>query len=124
MTLDLKSGIAATVTLSRGCATCAQQVEVEMYGRNGYLKFDNANEEEIVVHLTGKDLEHRPVPESYGDPHTLKQAASFVNLLDGKTDAYTSTIADGLRTQLILDAAEIAGEEKRYVTIREVLESI
>ena len=122
--LDLKNGANAVVTLSRGCATCGGLTEVEVYGRNGYLKFTEADINNIAVHVVGKENEQREIPESYGDPQYMMQCVSFVNLLNGKTDEYTSTIRDGMKSQVILDAAEIAADEQRYVTIKEVADKL
>lgn len=120
VTLDLKNGASATVNLSRGCSTCSGLTEVEVYGMNGYLKFTEKDYTTIHVHIKGQAAEDRPIPESYGDPKYMRQCVSFVNLLNGVTDEYTSTIKDGLNAQVILDAAELAGREKRYVTLQEI----
>lgn len=121
---DLKNGANATVALSRGCATCRGLTEVEVYGREGYLKFTESDITNLTVHIAGKEREQRAVPESYGDPNYMMQCVSFVNLLNGQCDEYTSTVSDGLKSQIILDAAEIAAREKRYVTIKEVTEKL
>ena len=121
---DLKNGANATVALSRGCATCSALTEVEVYGRHGYLKFTENDITNITVNIEGKEPEQRAIPESYGDPNYMQQCVSFINLLNGKSDQYTSTISDGLQSQIILDAAEIAARDKRYVTITEVAEKI
>ncbi len=121
---DLKNGASAMVALSRGCSTCKGLTEVEVYGRKGYLKFSESNMNFITVHVDGQQREERAIPESYGDPKYMRQCVSFVNLLNGVCDEYTSTIKDGLGSQLILDAAELAADEKRYVTMKELYDKI
>lgn len=118
--IDLKNGSSATVTLSRGCATCSGLTEVEVFGRNGYMKFSESDFSHITVHIDGEDEKVLPIPESYGAADSLHQCKSFINLLNGKVDEYTSTIDYGLQSQIVLDAAEIAGKEKRYVTLKEI----
>ncbi len=119
--LDLKNGSSANISLSRGCATCSALTEVEIYGKDGYLKFNESEGANITIRTTSGIREVRPLPESYGDPKLLRQCKSFVDLLNGKSDKYTTTVSDGLNAQYILDAAEIAGREHRYVKLEEVL---
>ena len=118
--IDLKNGANANVILSRGCSTCNDLTEVEIYGRNGYLKYSGSAGDRITVHTTDGVKEERMLPESYGTRHDLFQCKSFINLLNGKTDKYTTTLTDGLKAQYIIDAALLAGEERRYVKIDEV----
>ncbi len=124
ITLDLNNGSSATVNLSRGCATCGGLTEVEVYGKNGYLKFTEKDAKNIFVHIVGQQGELTPIPESYGNPAYMRQCKSFIDLLNGKTDEYTSTLKDGLKAQLILDAAELAGREKRYVKLSEISDNL
>lgn len=118
--LDLKNGSSANITLSRGCATCGAFTEVEIYGKDGYLKFNDAHSGEVTIRTTSGIDEVRTLPESYGDALYLHQCKSFIDLLNGKTTKYTTTIKDGLNAQYILDAAEIAGREHRYVNLDEI----
>ena len=41
-------------------------------------------------------------------------------MANDKVDNFTSTIDDGLRAQIVIDAAIKSAEEKRYVTIEEI----
>lgn len=118
--LDLNNGSSADIRLSRGCATCKQFVEVEIYGKNGYIKFNTDEMDALTMQLSGGERERKVIPESYGDYNYLHQCKSFVDLLCGKTNQYTTTIEDGLRAQAILDAAEISGKDKRYVALSEI----
>ena len=59
-------------------------------------------------------------PEKYGVGFKLYQSQSFVDYANGKSDNFTSTIDDGLRAQMVIDAAIKSAEEKRYVTIEEI----
>ncbi len=118
--IDLKNGANANVILSRGCSTCADLTEVEIYGRKGYLKYSGSEPDRITVKTTDGVNEARMLPESYGSPFALFQSKSFIDMLNGKTDKYTTTLRDGLNAQFIIDAALLAAEEHRYVKIDEV----
>ncbi len=120
MIIDLKNGSSANVILSRGCATCSDLTEVEIYGKDGYLKYSGSASDRITVRTTSGINEERMLPESYGDHRALHQCKSFIDLLNGKTDKYTTTLQDGLNAQYIIDAAEISGREHRYVQIEEI----
>jgi len=45
-------------------------------------------------------------------------------MANGKTDAFTSTINDGLRAQMVIDAALKSHAEKRYVTLAEIQQGL
>ncbi len=117
---DLKDGVSANITLSRACATISGLVQVEIYGKNGRLVFNEAERKIVTKQLTGEKEEKLEVPAEYGNPDVIAQCKSFIGLLSGKTDVYTSTLKEGLEAQRIIDAAEISGREKRYVYMSEV----
>lgn len=123
LVIDLKNGSSATINLSRGCATCSGLTVVEVYGRNGYMCFNEDDGGNVTVHIAGEKRQVLPVPAKYNPPQ-MRQCESFVNLLNGITDEYTSTIKDGIRAQLVLDAAELAGRDHRYVAIQEIEDAI
>lgn len=122
ITLDLKNGSSATINLSRGCATCSALTQVEIYGKNGYLCFNEAKSNIISLKLVGGEMQELPIPESYGS--FMHQSESFVNLLNGITDQYTSTIENGINAQIILDAAELSSDERRYVELKEIYDKL
>ena len=63
-------------------------------------------------------------PEKYGATWSLYQSQSFVDYANGKKDNFTSTIDDGLRAQMVIDAVIKSSEEKRYVTIDEIAKGL
>ena len=63
-------------------------------------------------------------PEKYGKWGSIYQSQSFLNYANGKKDNFTSTIDDGLRAQMVIDAAIKSSVEKRYVTIEEIKEEL
>ena len=48
------------------------------------------------------------------------QSRSFVDLLLGKPDGYASTIIDGIKSQLAIDAAKLSSQLGRKVEIEEI----
>lgn len=122
---DLKSGATCNIELSRCATTEGQLVEFVIYGENGYLKFSNEVGEGLElcvgkIDMMGKGRHTVTTPGQYGKIGNLYQSQSFVNFTEGKTDAYTSTIEDGLKAQMVIDAALKSAAEKRYVTIEEI----
>ena len=122
---DLSSGATANIELSRCAKTEAQMVEFIIYGEKGYIRFCNYVGEGLEICYGDKETitegkKRVPTPEKYGTPGEIYQSQSFVNMANGKTDSFTSTIDDGLEAQLVIDAAIKSDKEKRYVTIEEI----
>ncbi|HBF86609.1 MAG TPA: hypothetical protein DDW54_02910 [Clostridiales bacterium] len=122
---DLKSGATANIDLSRCAKTEGQLVEFIIYGEKGYIRYCNYVGEGLEICYGSKDDIAKgkvrvPTPEKYGKVGSIYQSQSFVDLANGKKDNFTSTIDDGLKAQMVIDAAIKASEEKRYVTIEEI----
>ena len=118
--LDLEKDVSANIKLSRSCATIPALTQVEIYGTRGKLIFNEKEKGVVTRHIEGGVEEKLPVPEKYGTAETFRQCKSFIDLLNGKTDVYTSTLKEGLVAQKVIDAAEISGREKRYVRLDEI----
>lgn len=118
----LKSGIGATVTLSR-CATNEKDtIEFYLIGEKGSLRFLYKNGKESLHCCLGEDLKDNtfrpvevPLEFSIGS-----QSQSFLSLLRGKPDAYAASISEGLRSQAAVDAAILSHKTGRAVTIDEI----
>ena len=54
----------------------------------------------------------------------IHQSQSFVDYVNGKVSNYTTNIDDGLKAQMVIDAAIKSAKEKRYVTIEEIAKGI
>ena len=122
---DLKSGATANIELSRCAKTEEQLVEFVIYGEKGYICFSNRVGEGLEIcygdkETIAKGRQRVSTPEKYGTPGEVYQSQSFINMANGETDAFTSTINDGLRAQMVIDAAIKSHKEKRYVTIDEI----
>lgn len=126
---DLRSGATANIELSRCAKTEGQLVEFVIYGEKGYICFSNRVGEGLEIcygdkETIAKGRQRVATPEKYGTPGEMYQSQSFIDMANGKTDAFTSTINDGLRAQMVIDAVIKSSEEKRYVTIDEIKNSL
>ena len=122
---DLKSGATANIELSRCAKTESQLVEFIIYGEKGYIRYCNYVGEGLEIcygtpEEIAKGKQRVATPEVYGDSSKLYQSQSFIDYANGKRDSFTSTIEDGLKAQMVIDAALKSHEEKRYVTIEEI----
>ena len=126
---DLKSGATANIELSRCAKTEGQLVEFVIYGEKGYIKYSNYVGEGLEIcygdkETIAKGKQRVETPEKYGKQYSIFQSQSFIDLANGKTNAFTSTIDNGLKAQMVIDAAIKSHEEKRYVTIEEIKNSL
>lgn len=126
---DLKSGATANIELSRCAKTEEQLVEFVIYGEKGYICFSNRVGEGLEIcygdkEALAKGRQRVETPQKYGTAGEIYQSQSFIDMANGKTDAFTSTIDDGLRAQLVIDAAVLSHAEKRYVTMEEIKNSL
>jgi chaperonin GroEL (HSP60 family) len=101
-----------------------EQATLEMLGTCGKITVSKDNTT-IVDGNGDKDAiaqgkQRIATPEKYGTPGDIYQSQSFIDMANGKTDNFTSTIDDGLEAQLVIDAVIKADKERRYVTIEEV----
>lgn len=122
---DLSSGATANIELSRCAKTESQLVEFIVYAEHGYVRFCNYVGEGLEICYGDKETIAKgktrvSTPDSYGSRGEIYQSQSFINMANGITDKFTSTIDDGLEAQLVIDAAIRSDKEKRYVTIDEI----
>lgn len=120
----LKSGIGATVTLSR-CATNEKDtIEFYLIGEKGSLRFLYDNGKQTLTRCTGEDKATNTFREVEipADFAVGGQSQSYLSLLRGKPDAYAAAITEGLRSQAAVDAAVLSHETGRAITIAELYE--
>ncbi len=118
----LKSGIDATVTLSR-CATNEKDtIEFYLIGEKGSLKFVYNNGAQKLYRCVGDDMKDNTFREvQVPDTFTAgSQSSAYISLLNGKTDSYTALIADGIKSQAAVDAAVMSFETGRRISIEEL----
>ena len=120
----LKSGIGATVTLSR-CATNEKDtIEFYLIGEKGSLRFLYENGKQTLTRCTREDqatntFREVEIPEEFS---IGGQSQSYLSLLRGTPDKYAAAITEGLRSQAAVDAAVMSYETKRAITIAELYE--
>ena len=118
----LKSGIGATVKLSRTVTTEKDYVELYIIGSKGSLKFVSDKGKYSLLKCTGDDIGSNTfreveIPAEYA---AGGQSRSFVNLLLGHPDAYAATIEDGIYSQAVVDGAKLSSQIGRQVRISEL----
>ncbi len=125
VTCRLKSGIGANVIISR-CATNEKDtIEFYLIGEKGSLKF--LYQQGIGEGLTicvGEDMKTNTfrdveIPEDFA---VGGQSRSYVDLLQGNPDEYAATIAEGMLSQAVVDAAKLSSSCGRKITIKELYE--
>ncbi len=117
-----KSGIPVTIALTRCATTIGNLICFDVYGANGHLKYTFDDDgQKIEVCLGDVDMEgkgtHTVVPPAR---YAANQSKSFVDMLNGQKDEYTSELVQGMECQKVLEAAEISCKEGRYVKISEI----
>ena len=118
----LKSGIGATVTLTR-CATNEKDtIEFYLIGEKGSLKFVYDNGPQKLYKCAGDDMKDNTFreiqpPEGFT---AGSQSSAYIALLNGEKDSYTAVIGDGIRSQAAVDAAVMSYETGRRISIEEL----
>lgn len=121
----LKSGIDATVQVSRIHTNVESYVEFELIGEDGTLRFEAPNWKDTkLLACLGEDTKTNTfreleVPQEFV---SSGQSRAFLDMVDGKIDSYTAEIGDGMRSQAAVDAALISSELGRSVSIKELYE--
>ena len=118
----LKSGIDATVTLSR-CATNEKDtIEFYLIGEKGSLRFVYDNGPQKLYRCVGDDMKDNTFREVEvpADFKAGSQSSAYISLLNGVTDSYTAVIGDGIKSQAAVDAAVMSYETGRRISIDEL----
>lgn len=115
-----KNGIPITIALSRVATTIDARMEFDVMGENGRIRYVNDNGQYIEA-CFGEDVKARKFerltpPESYEG----NQSKSFVEMLLGRKDQYTSELVHGMECQKVLEAAQISCDIGEYVRIEDV----
>lgn len=117
-----KNGVPITITVSRIAKTISELIEFEVIGEKGRIKFTSkAGKFDIEICAGEIDTKangthHIVPPASYEG----NQSKSFIDMLNGHKDQYTSELVEGMECQKVLEAAVISADEKRYVKIDEI----
>lgn len=122
----LKSGVSATVKLTRCATNVKNYIEFFVMGEKGSLRFIHDNgKNQLLACLGENNATNTFVPlEIPDDCRGALQSRSYVNLLNGHPDVYASLIDEGLGSQAAVDAAKLSSQTGRFITIRELYESV
>ena len=117
----LKSGVGATVNVSRMATTENERMEIEVYGEKGSMKFVSAEGKRKLYLCTGADVKTSTMREAeISAEFEATQSHSFVNMLLGKPDKYAANISEGLYSQVAVDAAILSHETGKHVKISDM----
>jgi len=118
----LRSGVGATVTLSRTVTSESDCIEFYVVGSKGALRFNYSAGKQNLYACTGEDVKkfefkELTVPEEF---KTGGQSRSYLDLLQGHPDEYAATISEGLYSQAAVDAAKLSSQVGRAISIDEL----
>mgnify|MGYP000846306320 FL=1 len=115
-----KNGVPVTVNLSRVAKTIPDLMEFEIIGEGGRVKLSFSGTMKMYIGIGKWDTEcngmHEIVPPA---SYNANQSLSFINLINGIEDEYTSHIIEGIECQKVLEAASRSIETGKAVKIEE-----
>ncbi|MBQ7032460.1 MAG: Gfo/Idh/MocA family oxidoreductase [Clostridia bacterium] len=106
-------GAGVSISVSRCTRGIKMLTEMEIFGTKGSLLYSSA--EGLRV-----DRGEGPAEEEVPDTFLANQAECFVDYLNGKTDALTPYLSEGLACQKILEAASRSIETGKYIHLDEI----
>ena len=107
-------GASISISVSRCATTIKGLTEIEIYGTKGSLLYSTSHGLVQIGDMT--EFRTVEVPDEY----LGNQSAAFVNYINGVSDIYTPSLADGLACQKILEAATLSCKYGRYVKLDEI----
>ncbi len=113
---DFAGGASATFSITRAAYGNMNHILVDIYGKKGALRFDLNSDHRIEVYREGMDInkmEVIEVPETYA----VNQQQCFLDLVHGRPDKYTPTLADGVRMQRVLDGLMASAKTRSWVEL-------
>lgn len=113
---EMDGNTAAVLEITRNATGRGNYQRVEIYGSKGALVYSLNNENTLEVcigdvYTSAKDFHKIPIPAHYKG----NQMQSFFDIINGKGDGLTATIADGCMIQGILDILAEGKEQLIYV---------
>lgn len=115
-----KNGVPVTINLSRVAKTIPDLMEFEIMGEGGRIKLSNAGAMKLFLSIGKWDTAckgmHEIVPPA---SYNANQSLSFINLINGIEDEYTSHIIEGIECQKVLEAASRSVETGKKIKIGE-----
>ena len=115
---DFECGAHGMFKVTRCAIGHENTVRFDIFGTKGFLSFDLNTPDELSPCIGEVDA------ESYGihtvkvpDKYQSSQEQMFIDLVSGKDCPYLPTVADGLRSQKVLDALLESSEKRRWVSV-------
>jgi len=115
---NMENGVHGNFVVTRCALGQKNTIKFDIYGSKGVISFNLNKPDELGVcvgeidYMT-KSLHTVKVPKQF----FITQEQAFIDLLHGKVCDFLPTVADGVRSQRILDALEESAAEKRWVTV-------
>lgn len=114
----IAGGITGTFVITRCALGNKNTIKFDIYGTKGVISFDLNSPDTLRVCIGEVDLKTESlhtvtVPQEF----YISQEQMFINMIQGKTCQYLPTIADGLRSQKILDALLASDQQHGWVQI-------
>jgi len=102
--------IAANVSISRYAYARGNYQRIEVYGDSGALRYTLENGDKLEINIGNDPMKEARIWVDVPIPHRFRcsQAQAFADILNGCPDGLAATVADGLQTQKVLDAAVAA----------------
>jgi len=119
----LKSGVDATISVSRNCKALSQWTEFAVYGTEGMIRYSSGRGETLEMatgpdaSVTNRTIRQVEPPEIF----EANQSQAFLDVLFGRDDPNTAKLADGVRSQAVIDAALKSAAEHRVVSVDEII---
>ena len=115
----LENGANATFRITRCAIGHANTIRFDILGTEGVVSFDLNHPDRLNVCIGEVDkrsdgLHTVTVPAGF----QVTQEQTFVDTILGKAVPFVPTVADGIRTQKVLNAAYLSASERRFVDVR------
>ena len=115
---EFDNGAAGVFTVTRCALGHGNTIKYDIYGTKGVISFNLNNPDILNVCIGDIDLECQSMHTvSVPGKYRISQEQMFINMVEGKPCPYLPTVADGLRSQKILDSLLISSEENRWVNL-------
>jgi predicted dehydrogenase len=115
---DFQNGATGMFTITRCALGYKNTIQFDVFGTEGSISFDLDNSDVLGIACAAFDpdnpnMHYVDVPAEF----QAVQEQCFIDAVNGKDTWLYPGIADGIRSQKLLDALVRSGEQKRWVTI-------
>lgn len=115
---ELDGDIPANFGISRSAIGNKNRICVDLYGDRGALRFDLTRTNEIQVCFDdGSGADQKMETITLPDTDDPNQMQTFINRINGETSPFFPTLADGAKSQKILDALLSSSENQKWMDL-------